>query len=834
MSEGDFQIEIDGRSVPAKQGEMIIHVADREGLFIPRFCYHEKLSIAANCRMCLVEVERASKPLPACATPVMDGMKIATRSAYARQAQKSVMEFLLINHPLDCPICDQGGECELQDLALGYGDGISRFTERKRVVKDKNLGPLIATDMTRCIHCTRCVRFGEEIAGMPELGATGRGEHLEIGTYIEKAIESELSGNVIDVCPVGALTSKPFRFRARAWEMQARESVAPHDPVGSNLFVHIARRQVMRVVPRRNDDINESWISDRDRFSYEGLYSADRLHTPRIKTGGEGRDVQWRDIDWDDALNAVVEKLRSVLDTHGADEIGVLASPNATVEEHYLLQKIARALGINSLDHRLREGDVRDQDEAPPFWSLGRPLAEMEGVNAVLLVGCDVRKEVPLVNHRLRKAAAKGATIRQLNAVDYANNVEVFPGRVVSPAAWGRELAAIISALVDLTGACADGVNVVEADDWHRAVAKELHDADKAAVVLGAMGAAHPHSAELRTLAARIGQLAGASAGMLPLGANQAGAALAGMLPHRGPGGAKADRRGADVRTMLERSRKAYLLLGVEPELDCWDGGVALAALNRADCVINMCAYATQNAQAYSDVLLPMALFAETDGTMVNADGQWQYNSAALSPPGEARPAWKILRVLGNLLELDGFDYMRCDAIRDEVRRQCKNVVLTGLALTSVTPRLDNGEAPGPESPKSGLPKSGPPKSGQLRLWRCGDVPMYAVDPLVRRATALQNTPEGRRAASVRLHPVEAERLGLSAAGQNVVVRQNGVSISLPLEVDDGIALGCALVPSGLAASAMLHGAVAPISLEAAADVAPDVVSQGEGAYVVA
>jgi NADH-quinone oxidoreductase subunit G len=792
MSDGDFQIEIDGRTVNANRGEMIIHVADREGVNIPRFCYHEKLSIAANCRMCLVQVEKAPKPLPACATPVMDGMKISTQSDYARQAQKSVMEFLLINHPLDCPICDQGGECELQDLAIGYGEGVSRFAERKRVVKDKNLGALIATDMTRCIHCTRCVRFGDEIAGMPELGSTGRGENLEIGTYIEKAVASELSGNVIDVCPVGALTSKPFRYRARTWEMQSREALAPHDPVGSNIFVHIAQKKVMRVVPRRNDDVNETWISDRDRFSYEGMYTEDRLKKPALRD-----EDDWADVDWEDAIAVAAERLRAVIDEHGVDQIGVLASPSATTEELYLLQKVARGLGIKNIDHRLREADLRDQDDAPAFWSLGRPIAELETVGAALVVGSNARKEFPLVNHRLRKASRAGAAVRFMNAVDYPTNFDTAAGRIVSPGSWVSELAGIVRAAATTANESVDGLPDVDVDDWHRAVAGELQSAEQSAVILGALAAAHPRAAELRALAARLSAITGASSGMVPQGANQAGAALAGVLPHRGPGGKAVD-AGMNVREMLARPRKAYILMGLEADLDCLDGGKAREALRQAECVISLTGFDSPEQRELTDILLPIGLFAETDGSFVNAGGNWQAMNAAVMPLGDARPAWKILRVLGNTLGLDGFDFMRCESVRTELRSQITDLGIASLPLTNIVIGGDSA-------------------SEAQSLWSCAETPMYAIDPLVRRAGALHRTPDAEWGSSncAELNPEQAAVLGVED-GQTVRVTRSGISVELTARVDAAVAMGCVRVPSGISATASLGGAHAPVTIQLA------------------
>ena len=780
MSDADFQIEIDGHSVPAWRGEMIIQVADREGITIPRFCYHEKLSVAANCRMCLVEVERAPKPLPACATPVMDGMKVTTASDFARQAQRSVMEFLLINHPLDCPICDQGGECELQDLAVGYGEGVSRFSERKRVVKDKNIGPLIATDMTRCIHCTRCIRFGDEIGGMPELGATGRGENMEIGTYIEKSIDSELSGNVIDVCPVGALTSKPFRFRARSWEMQSREAVAPHDGIGSNVYVHIAQRKVMRVVPRRNDDVNEAWISDRDRFSYEGLYSDDRLTQPAIKVDGE-----WRGADWEDALAHVAKGLREVGDGPGADQIGMLAGSNATAEEYFLMQKLARGIGCNNLDYRVREADLGDT--GPLDGGLGMAIADVANVKAALVIGSNSRKAAPMLNHRLRMAAKQGARIYFLNAENYPQNFDAADGSVRSPGEWSSALAEVLKA----ADSNAEGLDDVTAGDWAQAVANSLNEADSALVLLGEQALAHPQAASLRSLASRLASATGANGGSLSVGSNAAGAALAGMLPTVGPGAASAS-RGLNARQMLDSPRDAYVLFGIEPELDCLEGIAAKDAIARANFVVSFTAFDSPSLREDADVLLPIALFAETDGTWVNAEGRWQTASAAVGAPGSARPAWKILRVLGNLLELEGFEYMRIDSVTQELRDAVGAANVSGLNGSASSQSADTASSD--------------------ELWRCGELPIYASDALVRRAPALQQTPDAAVAVA-RINEAEADKRGLRDAAA-VRVTCAGRSAELPLQLDAKVADGCVSIPSGMAATAALGAASGPVSVE--------------------
>ena len=795
MSDDTVTIEIDGRPCEARKGAMVIEVADAAGVAIPRFCYHKKLSVAANCRMCLVEVERAPKPLPACATPVMDGMKVFTTSNTAREAQRSVMEFLLINHPLDCPICDQGGECELQDLAMGYGRGISRFTERKRVVPDKNLGPLIATDMTRCIHCTRCVRFGAEVAGLTELGATGRGEDMRIGTFIERNVDSELSGNVIDVCPVGALTSKPFRFRARAWEMVQREGVAAHDAVGSNIYVHVRRGRLLRVVPRENEAVNEVWLSDRDRFSYEGLYAEDRLLRPRVR----GEDGAWHEVDWEIALDAAAREIRAVLGAEGPAGIGALASPVATTEEHYLLQALVRGLGGANLDHRLRQLDFSDQDEAPAWPWLGMDLAELERVDAALLVGSNVRKEQPLAGLRLRKAALAGASVFAVNPIDHAFSFDLAGRIVVAPDRIAGELAGIARA-AESGGAGASGVPDAPTAA-RRAVAEGLAGAERAVVLLGSGAGAHPRAAELRSLARAIARRTGARLGYLSDGPNGAGAALAGTLPHRGPGGAPAASPGLDAAAMLDAKLPAYLLLGTEPELDCANSEAALAALGAARSVVALTGYVTPAMEAYASVLLPIGLFTETPGTFHNAEGRRQRYEAATNPPGEARPAWRILRVLANRLGVDGFDYERVEDVQTEADARM-GAIAPPDNLAGREPDADVDEA------GEGVGSDAAP------IWRVGEVPLYAVDPLVRRAGALQRTADAPPPV-VRVNPALARSLGL-VAGAMATVRQNGSERTLEVAEDTAVADGCVLLHAGVAHSVGLGPAWGPVSVEPA------------------
>ncbi|HAS50886.1 MAG TPA: NADH-quinone oxidoreductase subunit G [Gammaproteobacteria bacterium] len=784
MSEEQVNIEVNGIPLKARKGAMLIEVTDEAGIPIPRFCYHKKLSIAANCRMCLVEVEKAPKPLPACATPVMEGMKVYTESPKALAAQKGTMEFLLINHPLDCPICDQGGECELQDVALGYGGDVSLFTERKRVVQDKDIGPLIATEMTRCIHCTRCVRFGEEIAGLRELGATGRGEFVEIGTYVSKTVISELSGNVIDLCPVGALTAKPSRYKGRSWEYVQHAAIAPHDSVGSNIYIHTLRGQVMRVAPRENELVNETWISDRDRFSYEGIYSADRLAKPLIK-GVEAN--------WEAALEAAASGLKNIIARHGAEAVGFLVSPTATVEELYLAQKLARGLGVATIDHRLRQADFSDQGSAPVFPWLGQTIEDLEKAKAALLIGSNVRMEQPLAGHRLRKAALAGGQVMFINPRDFDFRFPVAAKVIADPVGMVAALAGVAQAVADAKGVALPanlaGLATGVPSDAERAMAAHLTQAP-ATVLLGNLAMAHPAFAQLRALAGFVAQQTGAQLGYLPEAANSVGGWLAGALPHRGPGGQAVATVGLDARAMLESPRKAYVLLGVEPQLDCWDGAAALKALQGAELVISLSPYSGLAGKSQTQVILPVATFAETSGTYVNAEGLWQSFNGASKPFGESRPAWKVLRVLGNLCKVAGFDYTSSEDVLAEAQNACASV------KPDNTVHLDQSFTPFRAD-------------GLLRM---AEVPIYATDPLVRRAPSLQASAL-TRPAEVRLHPEVAQALGV-AGREQVQVRQNGIAVDLPLVLDETVPQGCAWIPAGLSGSVALGPAVGPVAIQ--------------------
>jgi NADH-quinone oxidoreductase subunit G len=718
MADDTVNIEVNGVPLKARKGQMIMQVTDPADIYIPRFCYHDKLTVAANCRMCLVEVEKAPKPLPACATPVTEGMKVFTKSPKAVAAQRATMEFLLINHPLDCPICDQGGECELQDLALGYGRDISRFSERKRVVKDKNLGSLVSTDMTRCIHCTRCVRFGAEIQGYPQMGATGRGEHMEIGTYIEHSVDHELSANIIDLCPVGALNNKPFRYHARAWEMNQAALVSPHDAFGTNLYAHVLRGKLMRMVPRENEEINETWIADRDRFGFEGMYSGDRVSQPMVRVEGVLQAV-----DWDVALTAAAEGLQRSA-AAGEAATGFLASPLATVEELYLLAKIARGLGSGNIDHRLRQLDFRAQEHEAPYPHLGVKIADVERLEGILIVGSDIRREMPMLAHRIRKAAVKGgAKVAFLNPRRFEL---MFPiaGYVTSETDMVGDLTALVHAAAGIAGRPVPaGVGSAAVTDAHRSLIGALSHGARHAVILGTLAQRHPAYSQLKALSAVLADLCSASVGCITEGANAAGAYLAGAVPHREPGGAPAASAGLSARQMLDTPLKTYVLFGgIDPAQDLAVGPSALAS---ADLVIAVTTHLPESLRGIVHVVLPIGSFAETSGTYVNAEGRWQSWAGAAKLPGESRPGWKVLRVLANLLGLHGIDYDSSDQIRDALKTQCGA-------------RVEPTGASGGAIPNGSMPTGS---------WV--DIPPYQSDVLVRGSEPLQKTKDGRLTRSV-------------------------------------------------------------------------------------
>jgi NADH-quinone oxidoreductase subunit G len=783
-----IEFEIDNKKIEAKEGTMIIQVADRQKIYIPRFCYHEKLSIAANCRMCLVEVEKSKKPLPACATPVTPGMKVFTRSPMALEAQRGVMEFLLINHPLDCPICDQGGECELQDLSLGYGKDISRYYEGKRSVFDENLGPLIATEMTRCIQCTRCVRFGVEVAGMPELGATRRGENLEITTYIHHAMKSEMSGNIIDLCPVGALTSKPFRFQARAWELKQDPSISAHDCIGSNLFVHTRGheyndyRSVMRVVPRQNEKINELWLSDRDRFSYEAVRSTDRLLSPKIK-----RESEWLDVDWVTALNFIVEKWRLILEQEGPSQIGALASPNSTVEEFFLLQKLMRNLGSSNLDHRIRQLDFSQQDCYPDYPQLGLSLEEIEELDVILLIGSNIRYEQPLGCHRLRKASLRGANIISINPIDYDFNFTLSAKLTSASHLIPRILAGILKHLcIKNNSTIAPYLAVIKPAKKEAMLANKLYESKcafsshKGVVLLGNHAVNHPEATLIRALAEKIAQECNMPLGCLTEGANAAGAWIAGMLPHRGAGGVVLKKPGLTALDMFSQGLRSYLLLNIEPELDCVKPAQAMASLSRADFVVAMTPFITETAEQYADVLLPIAPFYEMSGTFINVSGHWQFANAVTRPLGEAKSAWKIYRMLGNLFKFEGFDYVDVAQITSELKTLIELMPKQYPSLSLLESQWSREEG---------------------SLVRLSEWPIYQVDNLVRRASALQKWSQHENQAVIRINNKVAKRYGFQS-GEIVSVIQGESVLDLFVLVDNRIAGDYVIVPTGIVETA--------------------------------
>ena len=696
------EIELDGKKVEVLEGSMVMHAAEKAGTYIPHFCYHKKLSIAANCRMCLVDVEKAPKPMPACATPVTQGMIVRTKSEKAIKAQQSVMEFLLINHPLDCPICDQGGECQLQDLAVGYGSSSSRYEEEKRVVPVKDVGPLISMqEMSRCIHCTRCVRFGQEVAGIMELGMVNRGEHAEITTVVGDTVDSELSGNMIDICPVGALTSKPFRYSARTWELSRRKSVAPHDSTGSNLIVQVKNHKVMRVVPFENEEINECWIADRDRFSYEALNSDERLTKPMLKQGGV-----WKEVDWQTALEYVANGLQQIKNDHGASAIGALVSPHSTVEELYLAGKLVRGVGSENIDYRLRNAEFT---AAQGVQWLGMPIATLSNLQSVLVVGSNLRKDHPLFAQRIRQATKKGCKVFSINdrVYDWALPVAA---SVVAAGDWTQALADVAAAVAEAKGVTAPVAG--QAHDEAKAIAAALLAGEQKAVLLGNAAAHHAQATTLLALANWIAEQTGATVGYLTEAANTVGAQWVKAVPAAG---------GMNAAQMISGNVKAAILLNVEPEFDSAAGKAAVAGLNKAQMVVTLSPFKAN--MEFSDVLLPIAPFTETSGSFVNAEGRLQSFHAVVKPLAETRPAWKVLRVLSNLMGVKGVDYETSQdvlAAATAGAAQVPSSVLSNAAKVVSAVSAGNVAAPVVAS-------------------------IYQLDSIVRRATSLQLTADARQ-----------------------------------------------------------------------------------------
>ena len=769
-----IEFEINGKKIEAVEGTMIIEAADAAGIYIPRFCYHRKLSIVANCRMCLVEVSNMRKPVPACATPITQDLKVLTMSESALEAQRAVMGFLLINHPLDCPVCDQGGECELQDLAVGFGRSYSYYNEAKRAVANEDIGPLIQTEMTRCIHCTRCVRFGEEVAGLRELGVTFRGEHSEIGTYVKHFMQSELSGNIIDLCPVGALVSKPALYTERAWELKEHPGIAPHDCVGSNVYIntrgyeYTKERTVMRVNPRDAQEINECWLSDRDRFSYEGLHHSDRVLKPRMK-----KNDTWVDVEWEYALLAIADRLHAILHHQAPDQIAALISPNSTVEESFLMQKFMRALGSNHIDHRLRDNDFSDQERAPAMPTLGLAIADMEHLNAVLLVGSKICSEQPLLGHRVNKAYQEGASVMAVNPVDYQFTFPI--SHKLIDADIVRKTAEIARALADLNDVTYAALSDAHPTKEAQLIAKTLKERDNSYVLLGNFAMQHIHAARLRELATIIAELSGSKVGVVTDGANAAGAWLAGAVPHRGVAGSILEGAvGLDAKSLLTTNPvRAYLLLNVEPECDTAYPEAALTALKNAGCVVAMTAFASDTMNDYADFMLPVTPFSETTGTFVNAEGRWQSFRAVSVPHGDSKPAWKVIHALANTMQCSGFTYDSSVAICDEVQQ------LVAVMPDDMTHAADILNVP----------------AAVNELVYVGMPHPYRVDSLVRRARALQDCITDHDRA-VRMNHKTAVSLSLQHETQVSVTTSKGVGTPLSLVIDEAVADQVVVLPA--------------------------------------
>ena len=769
------EIELDGKAVEVPQGSMVMHAANKLGTYIPHFCYHKKLSIAANCRMCLVEVEKAPKALPACATPVTQGMKVFTHSAKAVEAQRSVMEFLLINHPLDCPICDQGGECQLQDLSVGYGKSTSRYSEDKRVVFHKNVGPLISMEeMTRCIHCTRCVRFGQEVSGIMELGMVNRGEHSEITTFSGQTIDSELSGNMIDICPVGALTSKPFRYAARTWELGRKRSLSPHDSLGTNTTVQTKANRVMRVVALENEAINECWISDRDRFAYEGVNSAERLTVPMVKQEGK-----WLETDWESALEYVTRSLKTITADHGADALAAIAHPISSVEELHLLQKVVRAMGSDRVETRLRQTDVRGSATAP--W-LGMPIANLSQLDRAFVIGSFLRKEQPLIAARLRTATKRGL---QISRMDAGGDDWLMPslGIAAAPSRWTAVLTEVASAIAKANASqLPAGIQGGAISKEAQAIADSLLSGSNKALFLGSAAIAHPHASNLHVLAQFIADQTGATFGFLPVGGNAVAAPLLQAVQQKPNSG---------IDSVLDGSARAVLLLNVEPLSDLSNPEQSRTALSKADTVIALSAFASSELLELADVLLPITPFTESVGSFINAAGTVQTIQPSVRPLADARPAWKVLRAMGSLLGLNGFllntpEEVCGEALAKPIAERLNNRFTAALSLTQE--QVVNG------------------------LERVTDLPIYGVDAILRRAPALQLTRDAKNAHRLGFNAKTFAELNLKE-GDLVTITQGGNTVQMPAMLESQLAAGCVRMSASTPASAELGAMFGPITV---------------------
>ena len=766
------EIELDGKAVEVPQGSMVMHAANKLGTYVPHFCYHKKLSIAANCRMCLVEVEKAPKPLPACATPVTQGMKVFTHSAKAVEAQRSVMEFLLINHPLDCPICDQGGECQLQDLAVGYGKSNSRYDEEKRVVFHKNVGPLISMqEMTRCIHCTRCVRFGQEVAGVMELGMVNRGEHSEITTFVGQTVDSELSGNMIDICPVGALTSKPFRYAARTWELGRKRSVSPHDSLGANTTIQTKANTVMRVVALENEAVNECWISDRDRFSYEGLNSPDRITVPMVKQGG-----QWLETDWQSALDYVAHSLKTISTENGPESIGALAHPISSIEELHLLQKMVRGLGSSQVETRLRQTDIKGAATAP--W-LGMPITKINELDRLLIIGSFLRKDQPVLAARIRTASKRSLKVLRIDSGgdDWLISSD---GISAPPSSWINALSEIALAVAKAKSATPPtGTPQLTISPAAQKIADSLLSGEASAVLLGSAAIAHHHASDLHIMAQFIAEQTGATLGFLPVGGNAVSASLV-------------NANGVGVESVLSGDRRAVILMNIEPDADLPNPVAARAALAKANTVIALSAFKSVDLLEVADVILPISTFSETVSSFVNLEGRLQTVQPAVKPLGDSRPAWKVLRVLGGLLSLDGFLFNAPEEVLGEALDEGYCTRLNNKTLSS---NIVNGNL---------VPFDG--------LERLSDVNIYVGDQIVRRSSALQLTRDAKRGNQAGLNQYIFTQLGLKE-GDPVRVTQGAYSVDMPATLEANLAKGAVRISAGTMASAKLGPMFGPVTV---------------------
>jgi NADH-quinone oxidoreductase subunit G len=792
-----IELEIDGKKVEVPEGSMVMDAATKLGLYVPHFCYHKKLSIAANCRMCLVEVEKAPKPMPACATPAAAGMKVYTQSEKAKNAQKSVMEFLLINHPLDCPICDQGGECQLQDLAVGYGPSASRYSEEKRVVFHKPMGPLIsAEEMSRCIHCTRCVRFGQEIAGVMELGMAGRGEHSEIMSFVGNAVESELSGNMIDICPVGALTSKPFRYSARTWELSRKRSVSPHDSVGANIVVQSKNNRVLRVVPLENEAVNECWISDRDRFSYEGLNSDHRLTVPMIKDSMG----QWHEATWEEALSAAAAALKTAPDL-GPNQLRTLVSPNSTLEEFGLAAMLTRGCKSDSIDHRLRLADPEIDQRVMGTPALGMPIAEISHLDRALLIGSFLRAEQPLLAQRLRQAVRHGAQVASLHVSALDLLMPLAHQCVASPAVWLEHIEEILAAVCaekKLTAPAAQSQKAPSAQAVN--IAKLLLSSQNAAthcaIFVGDSVVAHPQASQLIAASQALAHALGGRFGFVSQGANTVAGHIAKARPTAG---------GESTAQMFNRPSQAALLINVDPSMDCGNSHKVRSSLKNTKKVVALSAF-KDGVMEVAHVVLPVSPFTETSGTYINCEGRVQLTQAVVKPLGQARPAWKVLRVLGNLLGLEGFDFESSEEVRRVLIGEVADASVLSLDPVAVV-RSPSDQTGAKRSEQGGLALS---KSGLIRL---ADVPIYRSDALVRHAESLQQT-RASAAPKARINPTDMQRLGLATGVKMKFTQEGAAAEVLELVADASVAQGVAVISAACAATKNLGPMIGPLEME--------------------